>query len=123
MDLFKDKNLKIKDPGEYDVQKEYKKREISILDGSNKLELIFRDNKLSAKTFTYNNNSESSWFYSNYHDILDAKNTNEETHGIWKDWNITKMSFLSPDDMGLTVLATYLSKGPKGKIDGAVSKT
>lgn len=33
----------------------------------------------------------------------------------WKYGNRTKISFLSPDDMGLTGLATYLSKDPKGK--------
>lgn len=86
MALFKDKDLKIEDTGEYDAQKGYKKREVSILDGNNKLELVFRDNKLGAKTFYYDssNSSETPWFYSNYYDILDNKDTNEEAHGLWK---------------------------------------
>lgn len=101
MDLFKDKNLKIEDPGEYDAQKGYKKREVSILDGSNKLELVFRDNKLGSKTFTYDNdNSKSSWFYSNYYDILDSKDTNEETHGIWKD-GVSSTEF--PDEYQMNI--------------------
>lgn len=78
--------LTIKDPGEYDAPKGYKKREVSFLDGKNKLDLVFRDNKLGAKTFTYDkDDSNSTWFYSNYHDVLDNDNSSEESHGIWKD--------------------------------------
>lgn len=84
--LISKEGISIKDSGEFDSQKGYKKREVSILEGNNKLDLVFRDDKLGAKTFTYNtNDSNSTWFYSNYYDTLDNTNTNEETHGLWEN--------------------------------------
>lgn len=78
--------LTIKDPGEFDADAGYKKREVSFLDGKNQLDLVFRDNKLGSKTFTYNSDdSKSTWFYSNYYDILDGNSSNKEDYGIWKD--------------------------------------
>lgn len=77
-------NITINDSEEFETPTGYKKREVNIIDGKNKLELVFRDNQLGSKTFTYDtDNTNSTWFYSNYYDILDAKDTSEESHGIW----------------------------------------
>lgn len=93
--------LTITDTGEFDADAGYKKREVSFIDGENQLDLVFRDNKLGAKTFTYNNgDSNSTWFYSNYHDVLDNDNSSEESHGIWKD-SIKEI----PCDMEYDILA------------------
>ena len=50
-----------------------------------------------------------------HHMVMEAVLPIEVVEREWKFGNRTKISFLSPDDMGLTGLATYLSKDPKGK--------
>lgn len=50
-----------------------------------------------------------------HHMVMEAVLPIEVIEREWKFGNRTKISFLSPDDMGLTGLATYLSKDPKGK--------
>lgn len=84
LSILNNSDIEINDPGEFDAEAWYRKREVSISDKNNKLDLVFRDNKLGSKTFTYDtDNTNSTWFYSNYYDILDAKDTSEEDHGIW----------------------------------------
>ena len=79
-------SVTINDSEEFEAPAGYTKREVNIVDGKNKLELVFKDNKLGSKTFTYDtDNPNSTWFYSNYYDILDDKDTSEEAHGIWVD--------------------------------------
>lgn len=78
--------IKLTDPGEFEADAGYKKREVSFVDDKNKLTLTFRDNKLSSKTFTYDSDdTKSAWFYSNYYDILDNDSSAKEEHGIWKN--------------------------------------
>lgn len=93
--------LTINDPGEFDAEAGYKKREVSFLDEKNELDLVFRDNRLGSKTFTYNSDdAKSTWFYSNYYDVLDNDNSSKESHGIWKD-SIKEI----PCDMEYDILA------------------
>ena len=86
LSILNNSDIEINDPGEFDAEAGYRKREVSISDKNNKLDLVFRDNKLGSKTFTYDtDNTNSTCFYSNYYDILDDKDTSEEDHGIWVD--------------------------------------
>lgn len=57
-----------------------------------------------------------------HHMVLEAVLPIEVVEREWKFGNRTKISFLSPDDMGLTGLAIYLSKDPKGKKRWCCSK-
>ena len=50
-----------------------------------------------------------------HHMVMNAVLPLDVVEEAWEFGNRTKISFLSPDDMGLTGLATYLSKDPKGK--------
>lgn len=100
--LSKDK-IEINDSGEFDAPAGYKKREVSFVDGDNKLDLVFRDNKLASKTFTYDKDeTNSSWFYSNYYDILDNTDEKSEAHGIWKN-SITQIECTDEYDMIIKV--------------------
>ena len=100
--LSKDK-IKVNDSGEFDAPAGYKKREVSFIDGDNKLDLVFRDNKLASKTFTYDKDeTNSSWFYSNYYDILDNTDEKSEAHGIWKN-SITQIECTDEYDMIIKV--------------------
>ncbi len=85
--LSKDK-IKVNDSGEFDAPAGYKKREVSFIDGDNKLDLVFRDNKLASKTFNY--------------DKLYNTDEKSEAHGIWKN-SITQIECTDEYDMIIKV--------------------